>query len=95
MYSSINNIYRFYYFSEHQANQGFGESEDSAESEEYEESTELHAELQTIDYTEQLNTIIEYQEKIYNGIMCILLFYIIAFLFKTFFANIFGWLNGS
>ena len=93
MYNSTCNLYNLYDFRILETNQGFGESEDTAESEE--ESTELQSELQTIDYTEQLNTIIAYEDKIYNAIMCLLYFTILAFVIKLLFKQIFSWLNGA
>ena len=99
MHNSIDNIYRFYDFRKLEANQGFGESEDTAteDGEEY-ESSEVQSDVETveyIDYSEKLDTIIEYQEKIYNSIMCLLYFTILAFLIKFFFKQIFSWLNGA
>lgn len=44
----------------------------------------------------QVNTqILEYEEKIYNGVMCIIYFIVFAFVFKTLFSNIWSWLNGA
>lgn len=89
------NIYNLLDFAKLESNQEItaGESEDTAESDE--ESTELQSELQTVDYTEQLNNIIAYEDKIYNAIMCLLYFTILAFIIKLLFKQIFSWLNGA
>lgn len=97
MHYSTCNLYNLYDFRKLETNQGFTESEDTAE-EENTGSDELQSDVETveyIDYSEKLDTIIQYQEKIYNSIMCLLYFTILAFIIKFFFKQIFSWLNGA
>lgn len=74
-----------------QENQGT----ENGQTEEYTEqdaNSDISGKLQTI--IEQNQNIIEYHEKEYNAIMCIILVIVLACIGNIFFKNIMNWLNG-
>lgn len=68
------------------------ENEEAGEYKEQETNSDISGQLQTI--IEQNQNIIEYHEKEYNAIMCIILVIVLTCVGSIFFKNIMNWLNG-